>query len=367
MNITHLTRSLTRSAGGLFYAVAGLAAASARAGHAVTAIGGADDHFAEDRAEWGPAVQLVPYSAGTVHGFDAGVLAQIRNRDFELLHVQGIWTANSIYGLAGSKNARGTVVSPHGMLDPWILSRSPLKKAVHSRLFEKPLLRRAVIHALCQSEADSCAAYMPGAEDRIFVVPNGIDLPAGDTGRPEDKSGTLYLSRVHEKKQTIELVEAWARSPATRDERLTIAGWGDSEYEAALRKAVADKPMVEFVGSAYGEAKTRLLSRSRYFILPSLSEGLPMAVLEAISYGAIPIITKSCNLPELIADGTAIELREDLQDLSDIFAREAVREPSELVAHSERCRRRALDYTWDEIGRRMEPLYEKALAMGHKD
>jgi poly(glycerol-phosphate) alpha-glucosyltransferase len=64
---------------------------------------------------------------------------------------------------------------------------------------------------------------------------------------------------------------------------------------------------VEFVGPVYGAAKQALLGNARFTVLPSHSEGLPMAVLEGWAAGTPAILTGECNLPEGLAAGAALE------------------------------------------------------------
>lgn len=361
MHIVFVLRSVTRSAGGLLYAPAGLARGLVAQGHRVTVVGGGDETLWEDRTHWGSDIELVIKRTG-FYGFDRELLRAVRLRECDVVHVHGIWSGASVMGRLVPRH-RPIVLSPHGMLDPWILKRNKVKKATHSTLFEKPLMRRSVIHALCDSEAESCASYMPSIKDRIFVVPNGIDPPTRTDVDVERKSGTLYLGRLHEKKQVHELVEAWKKGPATRKQNLTIAGYGEPAYEVELRRLIADEPTITFVGSAFGKAKENLLAKARYFILPSLSEGLPMAVLEGLSYGAIPVITRHCNLPELINDGIAIEISASLSELDSVYAHEYSRDNAEREEHARKCLSRANDYHWNAIAERMRPAYEAAIAL----
>jgi glycosyltransferase involved in cell wall biosynthesis len=242
------------------------------------------------------------------------------------------------------------------MLDEWILARRRLVKSVHASLFEKPLLRRAHVHALNESEQQAAIRFFPSLKERAFVVPNGIS-PAAVTLSSSVKSGFLYLGRLHPKKQVLELADAWLRQ-MPKGERLTIAGWGDPDYEASVRALAARSANIEFIGPIYGDAKSQLLARSRAFILPSLSEGLPMAALEALQHGCIPILTRECNLPELFENGTAFELKSDLSNFSQVMMRVVTMPEAQRDALSVRCVSEAAKYGWDVIADRMLQNYE---------
>ena len=66
---------------------------------------------------------------------------------------------------------------------------------------------------------------------------------------------------------------------------------------------------VVFYGPAFGVEKEALFRSADAFILPSFSEGLPMSVLEAWSYGLPVVMTPECNLPEGFAKQAALEIR----------------------------------------------------------
>ena len=61
--------------------------------------------------------------------------------------------------------------------------------------------------------------------------------------------------------------------------------------------------MVKFVGWVSGDAKSKILSTTDILVLPSYYEGLPISVLEAMSY-AMPVITTPVGgIPEVVTDG----------------------------------------------------------------
>lgn len=360
MKIAHFIAMVTRSAGGVFGAASGLAVSLADSGADVMVFGGADDHFAEDVSAWGNVkVQSFPAHGG--YNFNPGVIAAIRRYAPDLLHVHGIWGAGSLYGRVASMAGIPTVVSPHGMLDPWILARRSHLKAVHGALFERPLMRNGHIHVLSEAERRATVAYLPETEARTFTIPNGTTEAAPLAGRREQS--VLYLGRLHPKKQTLELAKAWADADQFSQLPLVIAGWGDQGYEASIRSATETAKNVTFVGSLYGEAKADAFSRARFFVLPSLSEGLPMAVLEALQYGCIPVITDQCNLPELFDDQIAVRISADFSDLHTTFARLSRLGDQKLETMSQNARIYSKRYLWSTVAQRMIERYDRILAI----
>lgn len=361
MRIVHYASSVSQSAGGLFFAVSGLAKAQSVLGADVSIVGGADATFEEDRSTWGDlSVETFPLRGQGAFHFSPRIARLLVSKRPDILHIHGIWSETSVYGRIASMFGIPTVCTPHGMLDPWIVGRRPLLKKVHGALFEGPYLRRSAIHALNESERQSVADYFAPATVPTFIVPNGVDLPEALPER--ERAGGLYLGRLHEKKQVLELIQHWAGQPVLANTSLTIAGWGDPAYEEKVARACAATRHIKFVGRAYGDVKAELLARSTWFILPSLSEGLPMAVLEAMAAGCIPIITRACNLPELVAAGSAVSMLADFTDFDAVAARIVDTGADEIAAIRKRVCHDVQSFAWSNVARRVLDGYAAYLA-----
>ena len=296
----------------------------------------------------------------------------------DLVHVHGIWMYPSRASLAWSRrSARPVVISPHGMLDPWALARSPWKKRVAGFLYETAHLRRgACLHALCRAEAEALRSY--GLGNPIAVIPNGVDPPEAVpevepdwcTDGTEGRRVLLFLGRLHPKKGLAQLLQAWAavmRTPVQGADAwcLVIAGWDQGGHRDELQRLALDLRIaarVRFAGPRFGPAKRATLARADAFVLPSLSEGLPMAVLEAWSYGLPVIMTPQCNLPEGFEHGAAVCAEPDPRSLAAAI-RCLLRMPeSERREMGGRGRRLVEQrFSWPRIGHEMKRVYEWVL------
>lgn len=357
MRVLHYSTRLGRSAGGLYYSVSGLARAMAALGTDVTVAGGRENGFADDKHVWGTLPLLTHPLGRSRYGFSSAMQAEIARLRPDILHIHGIWSASSIHGRFAPRGTQ-VVVSPRGMLDPWIVSRKPWLKGPHAALFERPMLARAHLHALSEHEAKAALSYMPALAGRIFTLPNGVD-PAS-AAQPEKRSGALYLGRLHEKKQVLQLIEAWERH--AKHTVLTVAGWGGQAYQAQVAARCKSPKRVRFVGALAGESKAQALSAARFFILPSLSEGLPMAALEAVSHGCIPVLTEACHLPELFAQDVALQMAPDFSDFHDVLNRLEAMSEEEKTTRSARARQAARSYLWPDIARAMLDNYARILS-----
>ncbi|MEJ0030745.1 MAG: glycosyltransferase [Bacteroidota bacterium] len=85
------------------------------------------------------------------------------------------------------------------------------------------------------------------------------------------------------------MVEAWhAINSQNNSVKLIIAGPDEGELKHIQHLI---KGNVEYAGAVYGDGKKKLLNEASYYLLPSYSEGFPTSVLEAMSYGQIPLIS----------------------------------------------------------------------------
>ena len=240
-------------------------------------------------------------------GYAPDQLRQLYAANLDLLHLHGIWMHPSRVGAQWARETgRPYVISPHGMLDPWITARGRWKKALARTGYERASWARATAwHALTPREARDIAAES-GRGDAL-VIPNAGPAcgPLPVALRPPD---VLYLGRIHPKKNLAGLIAGWRLARRPQGARLHIAGWGDENDVAELRQLLdtADDASIVFHGPTFGEAKQRLLAAARFLILPSYSEGLPMVVLEAWAAGTPAVMSEGCNLPEGFAAHAAL-------------------------------------------------------------
>jgi poly(glycerol-phosphate) alpha-glucosyltransferase len=132
---------------------------------------------------------------------------------------------------------------------------------------------------------------------------------------PRDARILLYLGRLHPKKGLINLLLGWHHFHRRAyecggDWHLAIAGWNQVGHEGELKRIVATSAMarsVRFLGLLFGTEKERTYAAATAFVLPSVSEGLPVVVLEVWSHRLPALTTRHCNLAEGFASGAALE------------------------------------------------------------
>ena len=302
-----LTAFASRAGGGVFEAVVAQAGLIRDLGGEPHVFALDDRPDAADLARFGDApVSLSAMRGPHRIGFAPGLLPALLAARLDALHLHGIWMYPSRAGAQWAKQTgRPYFVSPHGMLDRWITARGRWKKALARAGYERDNWRRATaLHALTESEGGDVARES-GRSDSLVIPNSGPQaiIQPGSTRAPM----LLYIGRVHPKKNLVALVDGWRVATKPDGARLVIAGWGDPQDVAQLRTAIGQGDgAVEFIGPVYGEAKQALLDSARFVVLPSLSEGLPMAILEAWAAGTPVVMTADCHLDEGFAAGAAL-------------------------------------------------------------
>jgi glycosyltransferase involved in cell wall biosynthesis len=325
MHSAFLTTSLSRLSGGLFVLMRGLAMGLREQGDAVTIFGVDDAHTPDDLPSWLPLdARAYPARGPRAFGAAAGYASALNRTPADLVHNHGLWQYASLVTQRWARHTRKPyLVSPQGMLDPWALANGRWKKRIVAAWFQDAQLQRAsCLHAVGESEAQAIRAY--GLRNPICIIPNGIELPPPKTTQPPPWHATieqgrpvlLFLGRLHPKKGLTELLEAWA--PIPKDWTLAIAGWDQGGFRAQLEQRAAKN--VIFLGPLHGDAKAAAFQHASAFILPSHSEGMPAAVLEAWSYGLPVIMTPACNIPEGFTANAAIRITPDPASIRDGLA-----------------------------------------------
>lgn len=223
----------------------------------------------------------------------------------DVVHINCCWTPGCAFAQKWAQQLGFKVVlTPHGMLEPWIMSRHYwTRKLPGLWLYQKQAIVKAdCLHATAESEKENLLKL--GYNDKIAVVANGIDVDSIEMKATWKRKNTiLFLSRVHVKKGANFLIEAVAH---LKDELqgyvVNIAGEGDEGYIAelkaqALKQGVGE--MMNFRGGVYGDEKWQLFKNADLFVLPTYSENFGIVVAEALACGTPVITTKGTPWQDL--------------------------------------------------------------------
>lgn len=345
------------------------------AGCEVGVFAGIDRYTEQERSQWAELNVTVRARRGPpAFNYMPGLVTQLQDARLDLLHTHGLWTYPSLAAVKwAQRTGKPYVISPHGMLDAWAVGNSHWKKLLAGWLYESAHLRQAAcIHALCQAEAMAIRAY--GLSNPICVIPNGVELPQSQPvasprwqgNLPANAKVLLYLGRIHPKKGLTNLLHAWhqnrIRESSSDDWYLVIAGWDQDGHEAELKSIASQLGIIDkvlFVGPQFGLDKSACYHRADAFTLPSLSEGLPMVVLEAWAYQLPVIMTPQCNLPEGFASSAALSIEANADSIGlGLRTLCAMTEENRRKMGSRGRKLVETDFQWSRIADQMNAVYK---------
>jgi glycosyltransferase involved in cell wall biosynthesis len=140
-------------------------------------------------------------------------------------------------------------------------------------------------------------------EERTIVLPNPVKIPIELPKRANSQNiNFLFLGRICDRKGAFDLIEAFAVIPPEQKQicKLIMAGDGDAEKARSLIEKNNLSQYITILDWVNEQQRDELLANANVFILPSYNEGLPMALLEAMSWGLPVITTPVGGIPELV-------------------------------------------------------------------
>jgi glycosyltransferase involved in cell wall biosynthesis len=170
----------------------------------------------------------------------------------------------------------------------------------------------------------------------------------------------LNVGRMVPEKRQLDLIHAFSRA-AIPDWKLVLAGkLGDDRYSDAVRAAAASTAGVILAGYVGGESLEQIYSHAGAFVLPSSHEGLPIALLEALSYGLPSLASDIAGNREVGLEPACYFPLGDIEALAARLAQLA-REPLSAAAAADRRRWTEERYDWERIARQTLSVYTRCL------
>ncbi|MFI6011635.1 glycosyltransferase [Streptomyces sp. NPDC051243] len=210
------------------------------------------------------------------------------------------------------------VAQTHGMVQP--------RRAAVVRLFDSmyvPLLRRARgCLVLTEHERRALAEVIGAGGPPLLTLPNGVRTRRG--GEPEHRRegrDVLFLARLHPIKRPEAFIEMAARVHRKMPEtRFTLHGADEGELPAVRRliAALGLEGVVSYGGALPHAEAVRAQAGAAVYVLPSIDEQFPMALIEALSVGTPVVCTDGCGIAkELARRGAAMVTDGSPQGLAD--------------------------------------------------
>ena len=209
--------------------------------------------------------------------------------------------------------------------------------------------------------------YFKNTYDRdTWFIPNGVNRP--EIRKAElitqkfgltENSYILFLGRLVPEKGIRYLIEAFKN--VCTDKKLVIAG-GSSDTDSfmkELQESAKEDDRIILTGFVQGKILDELYSNAYIYTLPSDLEGMPLSLLEAMSYGNCCLVSDIPECTEVVEDKALIFKKSDIEDLKEKI-QDACDHPEKVM----KLKQQAADfvckkYNWDEVVRETMKLYRR--------
>jgi len=197
-----------------------------------------------------------------------------------------------------------------------------------------------------------------GVERRTLRAPNKI-RQFGVTTR----DFILYLGRLVPEKQCHLLIDAFRRLRSRGDMKLVIAGpaWHSVDYFESLRERASGDPAIVFAGEVDEDTLEELYSNCYAYVLPSEVEGMSLALLDAMAFGACVVASDIPANADVVGTSAVLFRTGSSEDLTTKLD-DLVANPEAAAAYrADAAERMTSEYDWDAVTRQWVSLYRSML------
>lgn len=313
-----------------------------------------------------------PREVGSIKPFVERLVQDIQHSD--IVHIHALWHREQ-YEAAKicKKMGKPYLFRTCGMLAPWSMQQSFLKKYLYWKLRLKRLvLSASAIHYTTHREARCSVDYLSSVP--FIVEPNGIDFNDIDLTDRErmhakwpkgDRPIVLFLGRLHPKKGIPLVIHA---AKLIKNADFVIAGPDNNGYLSELNRIVAADRIadrVKFVGELKGIDRKIAYMSATVFVLPSRHENFGNTVIEALASGTPVIISDQVDLCEDLVNKPFCAVVKLDQDCFTHALRDFLNQFTNQKPTAE-CREFVMSrFQWSAIGNRWKEHYASLLGGMH--
>jgi len=306
--------------------------------------------------------------------FSLGLIRYLRDHihEYDIVHLHDLISFHAVATMiVCKKNNIPYILSPHGCLN-WFIENTLIHKIFY-HLFGRKILENAKKITLLHPNEMEEITKLGIPSKKCVTVPNGINpLPYENPSRAgqfrcryhihENEKIILYLGRINRIKGIDLLIRAFSDLHSDVGLKLVIAG-RDEGYLSELKLLSEQLKIHEnviFTGSLTEDEKIDAYIDADVFVLPSVHEGFGITVLEAIASGTPVIITKGCNITDIV-QGCGLVVDYDKDQLAQAI--ETICKHPVLYESFAKCGQEKIKnvYNWDCIVERMETIYRECL------
>jgi glycosyltransferase involved in cell wall biosynthesis len=282
-------------------------------------------------------------------------------KDYDLVHYHAM--GNGLFSIIPRLKNKKTVVTLHGLdweREKWGIVAKTFLKISQRAICKFP---NKVI-SVSKKIKDY---YKVNFNKDIEFIPNGVDIVKKKKinqlkrFKLEEDNYILFLSRLVPEKEIHTLINSFKKVHTTQ--KLVIAGDATHTvtYLKQIKELAKDDKRIIFTGPLYGIDKIEAFSNCSFFVLPSTIEGMPIVLLEAMSFGKCPLVSNiNENLAVIEDNGFSFKVKDekDLQRMLEYMLLHNLEVKKKGIA----CKKIVQKYySWDKIAKQTLKVYEDAL------
>lgn len=200
--------------------------------------------------------------------------------------------------------------------------------------------------------------------EQTYIVNNVIPIPQPVHSKQDNRTHLLFLGLITEEKGIFDLLNCIHRHSKEWKGKLVLHVGGNGKTNLLVEeiKRLRLEDIVYFEGWVSGSQKSRLLSEADAFILPSYTEGLPISILEAMSYGLPVLATPVGGIPEIIQQNKqGLLFTPGDMDMMERAIRQIINNPAQAKMMGQQGKSDIKNFLPDKTALQLENIYSHIL------
>lgn len=259
-------------------------------------------------------------------------------------HIFGIRTVATIHGLDWQR-------AKWGRFSSWYLKKG---EAIAARYADEVIVLSRNVQSYFRKEYGRKTRFIPNGVNRPVIKKDNI---IKEKFGLEKDGYFLYLGRIVPEKGISYLIDAFKK--VGTDKKLVIAGGASDTggYMKNLKKSALADERIIFTDFVEGEVLEELYSNAYVYVLPSDLEGMPLSLLEAMSYGNCCLVSDIPECTEVVKDKAVTFRKGSVNDLRDKLRKLA--DNPDIVNRYKECSADYVcnKYNWDRVAEKTVSLY----------
>jgi L-malate glycosyltransferase len=233
------------------------------------------------------------------------LISMVRRFNIDMIHAHFLLPPGLIGVCVGSLLGKKTAVTAHGS-DLMIQAKNPILRSLI-----KFVLKRADYVLVVNQTLKDKVLELGISPDKVYITPNAVDVEKFNPQKRElpsdvkmraDKPVLLFVGNLVFQKGVKYLLEA--KKLMKTDAELVVVGDGPLHHELEMKVKDDEIPDVVFVGAR--RDVDQIMPSANVFVLPSISEGFPITILEAMASGLPVVTTNAGGISEVMNEDVGI-------------------------------------------------------------